>query len=124
MSHAPEELTEALERIGIGVESMASPTACRTFNSLLGERRRVGAAILPVGSRTGRVVPWIGQTCCPGRFGDSQIKEPPARARDGAIATFTAVHPSAGEPPEQFISPPETTETSETHPNTIMSLVP
>lgn len=48
-AHAPEELTEALERVGIGVESMASPTACRTYNVLLGEGRRVGAAVLPVG---------------------------------------------------------------------------
>ena len=38
----------ALEDAGIGVEIMATPTACRTFNVLLAEGRRIGAALLPV----------------------------------------------------------------------------
>ncbi|MGA1181431.1 MAG: Mth938-like domain-containing protein [Marivivens sp.] len=37
-----------LEEAGIGVEIMASPTACRTYNVLLSEWRRVGLALLPV----------------------------------------------------------------------------
>ncbi|MEC7257968.1 MAG: MTH938/NDUFAF3 family protein, partial [Pseudomonadota bacterium] len=34
---------------GLGVEAMASPAACRTYNVLLSEGRRVGLALLPVG---------------------------------------------------------------------------
>ncbi len=33
---------------GIGVEPMATPAAARTFNVLMGEGRRVAAALLPV----------------------------------------------------------------------------
>ncbi|MBT8417844.1 MAG: Mth938-like domain-containing protein, partial [Silicimonas sp.] len=32
----------------IGVDVMASPQACRTYNVLLGEGRRVALAVLPV----------------------------------------------------------------------------
>ncbi len=38
----------ALEEIGIGVELMASPSACRTYNILLAEGRRVALAALPI----------------------------------------------------------------------------
>jgi len=34
----------------MGVELMASPTAARTFNVLLGEGRRVAVAMMPVGA--------------------------------------------------------------------------
>ncbi len=34
---------------GIGVEVMNSPAACRTYNVLLGEGRRIAVALLPVG---------------------------------------------------------------------------
>lgn len=44
----PAALRTALEEAGIGVEPMASPTACRTFNVLLSEGRRVAAALIPV----------------------------------------------------------------------------
>ena len=37
-----------LEGAGIGVEVMASPQACRTYNVLLGEGRRVAIALIPV----------------------------------------------------------------------------
>ncbi len=37
-----------LEEAGIGVEIMASGPACRTYNVLLSEGRRVGLALLPV----------------------------------------------------------------------------
>nr|MCU0854979.1 Mth938-like domain-containing protein [Paracoccaceae bacterium] len=33
---------------GMGVEAMASPAACRTYNVLLSEGRRVALALLPV----------------------------------------------------------------------------
>ena len=47
-AHLPPEFRRTLESSGIGVESMASPTACRTYNVLLSEGRRVGVALLPV----------------------------------------------------------------------------
>jgi uncharacterized protein len=37
-----------LEAAGIGVEAMATPPACRTYNVLLSEERRVAAALMPV----------------------------------------------------------------------------
>jgi uncharacterized protein len=48
-AHPPRAFREALEAAGIGVEAMASPPACRTYNVLLGEGRRVALAALPVG---------------------------------------------------------------------------
>ena len=38
----------ALEAQGAGVETMATPSACRTYNVLLGEGRRVAAALMPI----------------------------------------------------------------------------
>lgn len=49
IAHAPKAFREALEEGGIGVEVMSSPAACRTYNVLLGEGRRIAAALLPVG---------------------------------------------------------------------------
>jgi uncharacterized protein len=40
-------LTAALSRAGVGVEAMDSSAACRTYNILMGEGRRVLAALLP-----------------------------------------------------------------------------
>jgi len=37
-----------LEAAGLGVETMASPAACRTYNVLLSEGRRIALALLPV----------------------------------------------------------------------------
>lgn len=48
IAHIPAGLRTALEEAGIGVEVMNSPAACRTFNVLLSEGRRVAAALLPV----------------------------------------------------------------------------
>ena len=44
----PAGLRSALEEAGLGVEMMASPTACRSYNVLLSEGRRVAVALLPV----------------------------------------------------------------------------
>jgi len=41
-------LRARLETAGIGVEIMGTPSACRTYNVLLSEGRRVGAALMPV----------------------------------------------------------------------------
>ncbi|MFD1511198.1 Mth938-like domain-containing protein [Lacimonas salitolerans] len=48
IAHAPRGLRARLEELGIGVEVMASPAACRTYNVLLSEGRRVALAALPV----------------------------------------------------------------------------
>lgn len=48
IAHAPAALRDALEEAGIGVEAMNSPAACRTYNVLVSEGRRVAAALLPV----------------------------------------------------------------------------
>ena len=48
MTLLPRPLREALEAAGIGVEPMASPTACRSYNVLLAEGRRVALAALPL----------------------------------------------------------------------------
>lgn len=48
IAHLPETLRTTLEDAGIGAEPMASPAACRTYNVLLSEGRRVAAALIPV----------------------------------------------------------------------------
>jgi len=46
--HIPVKMRQQLEAACIGVETMNSPAACRTYNVLLSEGRRVAAALLPV----------------------------------------------------------------------------
>lgn len=48
MAYLPATLRDALDTAGIGVEPMTTPAACRTYNVLLSEGRRVAAALLPV----------------------------------------------------------------------------
>ncbi|MDK3020501.1 Mth938-like domain-containing protein [Pseudodonghicola flavimaris] len=48
IAHIPADLRALLEEAGLGVETMASPAACRTYNVLLSEGRRVALAMLPV----------------------------------------------------------------------------
>jgi uncharacterized protein len=48
IAHAPADLRAAVEEAGPGLEVMSSPAACRTYNVLVGEGRRVAAAVLPV----------------------------------------------------------------------------
>ncbi|WP_316012994.1 Mth938-like domain-containing protein [Roseobacter sp. HKCCA0434] len=43
-----DDFVAAIEAAGIGVEIMSSPSACRTYNVLLSEGRRIGAALHPV----------------------------------------------------------------------------
>ncbi|HLF10842.1 MAG TPA: MTH938/NDUFAF3 family protein [Gammaproteobacteria bacterium] len=40
------DLVSALASLGVGLESMSTPAACRTFNVLVHERRRVVAALV------------------------------------------------------------------------------
>lgn len=49
IAHPPAAFRAQLEDAGIGVEPMSSPAACRTYNVLLSEGRRIAAALLPVG---------------------------------------------------------------------------
>lgn len=46
IAHIPSGLRAALEEAGLGVEVMNSPSACRTYNVLLSEGRRVALAVL------------------------------------------------------------------------------
>ena len=48
IAHIPSGFRAALEEAGLGVEVMATPPACRTYNVLLSEGRRIAAALLPV----------------------------------------------------------------------------
>ncbi|WP_187431243.1 hypothetical protein ROLI_027980 [Roseobacter fucihabitans] len=48
IAHLPAAVRDALEEAGIAVEIMASPAACRTYNVLLSEGRRIALALLPV----------------------------------------------------------------------------
>lgn len=48
IAHPPADLVRICEAAGLGLEPMASPTAARTYNILLSEGRRIGAALLPV----------------------------------------------------------------------------
>ncbi len=48
IAHLPAPLRAQLEAAGVGVETMNSPAACRTYNVLLSEGRRIAMAALPV----------------------------------------------------------------------------
>ncbi len=48
IAHIPSDLRTRLEQAGLGVEIMNSPAACRTYNVLLSEGRRIALAALPV----------------------------------------------------------------------------
>lgn len=48
IAHLPEALRNTLEDAGLGVEVMSSPSACRTYNVLLSEGRRIALALIPV----------------------------------------------------------------------------
>ena len=48
MAYLPKGFRAVLEDMGLGLEPMPTPAACRTFNVLLSEGRRVGLALIPV----------------------------------------------------------------------------
>lgn len=48
IAHPPAALRQQMEAADIGLEVMSSPAACRTYNVLLSEGRRVALALLPV----------------------------------------------------------------------------
>ncbi|MBL4811972.1 MAG: Mth938-like domain-containing protein [Rhodobacteraceae bacterium] len=47
-AYLPKPLKEALQSAGVAAEPMASAAAARTYNVLLSEGRRIGAALLTV----------------------------------------------------------------------------
>ena len=44
----PQELREALRRLHVGIDAMQTGPAIRTYNIMVGERRRVAAALIAV----------------------------------------------------------------------------
>ncbi len=48
VAHLPEAVSDGLQKAGIAAEAMSSPAACRTYNILLSEGRRIAVAALPV----------------------------------------------------------------------------
>jgi len=44
----PNDLREALRRLHIGIDAMQTGPAIRTYNIMIGERRRVAAALIAV----------------------------------------------------------------------------
>ncbi|MCO5129573.1 MAG: MTH938/NDUFAF3 family protein [Xanthobacteraceae bacterium] len=44
----PNDLREALRRLHVGIDAMRTGPAIRTYNIMLGERRRVAAALIAV----------------------------------------------------------------------------
>jgi uncharacterized protein len=48
MALLPSKLQAALRAMGFGIDVMETGAACRTYNVLIGEERRVAAALLPI----------------------------------------------------------------------------
>ena len=48
MGIVPADFRKMLEDAGIGIEHMSSPSACRTYNVLVSEGRRVAAVLIPL----------------------------------------------------------------------------
>ena len=46
--HPPAEVRQAFREAGVGLEALDTATACRTYNLLAGEARRVCAALIAV----------------------------------------------------------------------------
>lgn len=48
IAYVPEELRQAVRDWGIVIDAMDTGAACRTYNVLLSEDRRVAAALIPI----------------------------------------------------------------------------
>ena len=48
MGVIPALVREAFDSVALGFDAMATPAACRTYNVLLAENRRVAAVLLPI----------------------------------------------------------------------------
>jgi uncharacterized protein len=51
ISQIPEYFSKRMEKIGLALEIMSTPSACRTYNVLLSEGRRIAIAALPIEGR-------------------------------------------------------------------------
>ena len=49
--HIPEDFNKKIEKMGLNLEIMSTPSACRTYNVLLSEGRRIAIAALAVEER-------------------------------------------------------------------------
>ena len=49
--HIPEDFRKTIEKMGLNLEIMSTPSACRTYNVLLSEGRRIAIAALAVEGR-------------------------------------------------------------------------
>ena len=49
--HIPENFSKTIEKMGLNLEIMNTPSACRTYNVLLSEGRRIAIAALAVEGR-------------------------------------------------------------------------
>jgi uncharacterized protein len=48
LTHPPAAVRKAFREAGVGLEVVDTATACRTYNLLAGEGRRVGAALIAI----------------------------------------------------------------------------
>ena len=48
LKHPPAGVRRAFREAGVGLETMDTPAACRAYNLLVGEARRIFAALMPV----------------------------------------------------------------------------
>jgi uncharacterized protein len=48
IAYIPKPLREGLREKGVSVDAMGTGAACRTYNVLLAESRRIAAALLPI----------------------------------------------------------------------------
>lgn len=48
LAHPPAEVRQAFREAGVGLEVVDTATACRTYNLLAGEGRRIGAALIAI----------------------------------------------------------------------------
>lgn len=48
IGHPPAAMQDVLSKAGVAFEAMGTPPACRTYNVLLSEGRRVAAALIAV----------------------------------------------------------------------------
>lgn len=51
INQIPEYFSKSIENIGLALEIMSTPSACRTYNVLLSEGRRIAIAAMPIEGR-------------------------------------------------------------------------
>lgn len=56
LAFPPPAFRAEIDRRGLGLETMDTSAACRTYNILVAEARRFTAALLPLAKRAGRLI--------------------------------------------------------------------